>query len=85
MNDNPKLTVTLKGHADQNADENYNQWLSERRTTATLNYLVNKGIAKERIIVKSYGEANPTVNCSDCSEEQLQLNRRVEFVLNWND
>jgi outer membrane protein OmpA-like peptidoglycan-associated protein len=46
--------------------------------------LVSKGIKKDRLIIKNYGETKLLNQCSDgveCSEELHQVNRRTEFVL----
>jgi outer membrane protein OmpA-like peptidoglycan-associated protein len=60
--------------------------LSQRRANATAEYLVNKGINKNRLKLKWSGENNLTTNCpceptneSSCSEEQHQQNRRSNF------
>ena len=43
---------------------------------------LSKGIAKERISGKGFGESKPAVECGEnCSDEQRQTNRRSEFVI----
>jgi hypothetical protein len=61
-----------------NATGNDNVGLSERRNTSTENYLVGKGIPKDRITSQGFGEANPRVPTADGVRE-LQ-NRRVEIT-----
>jgi len=56
--------------------------LSKRRAKSVKQYLIKKGISKDRITAKGYGESNLVNNCVDltpCSEEEHQLNRRTEF------
>ena len=51
--------------------------LSQKRAEAVKNYLVKKGVDKERITVMFFGEDNP--KGSSNTAEGLALNRRVEF------
>ena len=83
MKEMPNLLVTLEGHADNTHHAKSNQTLSENRSKEAKKYLVKKGIDNTRISLIGYGETKPDVPCDDCSEEQLQKNRRVEFVLSW--
>lgn len=54
---NPQLSITLSGFADKRGDSTFNQALSEQRALTIKNYLLNKGIKKERVITNSYGES----------------------------
>jgi OOP family OmpA-OmpF porin len=75
VNDYPELTITVEGHTDSRGDENYNQSLSERRAQSTKDYLVNKGVAADRITVAGKGETDPVA--SNDTEEGRAQNRRV--------
>lgn len=78
MKENPKLNVSLYGHADATGTEAYNMGLSERRADAARDYLITNGIAPERITtVRWFGESEP-VAPNDTSEGRA-LNRRVEI------
>ncbi|WP_168732854.1 OmpA family protein, partial [Flavobacterium supellecticarium] len=45
-------------------------------------YIISKGIAKDRISGKGYGESEPKINCGDnCTEEEYAKNRRSEFLI----
>jgi outer membrane protein OmpA-like peptidoglycan-associated protein len=56
--------------------------LSNRRAKSTVQYIISKGIAKERISGQGYGESEPKVNCGDnCTDEQHAQNRRSEFLI----
>jgi opacity protein-like surface antigen len=75
----PEVKMDIKGHTDVRGTEGYNQALSERRSNAVVNYLVNTyGIDASRFNISSYGESeNMFRNAS--REQQHQLNRRVEI------
>jgi outer membrane protein OmpA-like peptidoglycan-associated protein len=80
----PKLIVECGSHTDSRGPDEYNNILSEKRAKATVDYIVSKGIAPNRITGKGYGETQLTNNCSNgvkCTEEAHQLNRRTEFVI----
>jgi peptidoglycan-associated lipoprotein len=84
LNDNPDITkMELSSHTDSIASADYNQALSQRRADATVNYLVKKGISRERLVAKGYGEAKPVARNtnSDGSDnpEGRARNRRTEF------
>jgi len=56
--------------------------LSNRRAKSTVQYIISKGIAKNRISGQGYGESQPKVACGDnCTEEQHAQNRRSEFLI----
>ncbi len=80
----PAMKIDIRSHTDSRAGDAYNKILSEKRAKATLNYLKNKGINKDRLSGKGYGETQLINNCgnnSNCTEEQHQLNRRSEFII----
>ncbi len=57
---NPAAYVMLVGYTDSIGSEEYNLGLSERRADSVADYLVNNhGIARDRIVLNWYGEANP--------------------------
>lgn len=60
LTDNPTMVIELGSHTDCRGSANYNKDLSQRRAQACVNYLVNeKGIPRERIVAKGYGESQP--------------------------
>ncbi|MFK7772814.1 MAG: OmpA family protein [Saprospiraceae bacterium] len=75
----PEYNVSIGGHTDSAGNEDYNQKLSERRATACLDYLAEKGISRSRMSSAGYGETQPISGNSTNSEREM--NRRVEFVL----
>ncbi|MCO5231230.1 MAG: OmpA family protein [Chitinophagales bacterium] len=77
----PEVKMNIKGYTDVRASEKYNIGLSERRTDAVINYLVNTyGIARDRFVGSYYGEADNMVK-NATKEQQHQLNRRVEITI----
>ena len=82
MNNNPAMEIMIKAHTDNRGEDKYNLKLSERRAQSTLEYVISKGINKERISAKGYGESEPKVACAEnCTEEQHAENRRSEFLI----
>ncbi len=82
MKSNDKLVILAKSHTDNRGSDAYNLSLSDRRAKATVQYVISKGIAKERISGKGMGEIEPKVDCKEaCTEEQHAQNRRSEFLI----
>ncbi|WP_405325812.1 OmpA family protein [Leeuwenhoekiella sp. LLG6367-2.1] len=81
----PELRIDVRSHTDSRGVDAYNLSLSERRNQSTINYIIEKGgIAKERLSGRGYGETELLNKCSNgvkCSEEDHQLNRRSEFIV----
>jgi len=78
MNDNPNIYIELSSHTDSRADDDYNMDLSIRRAKAAAVYIVIKGISRERVFFKGYGESKLLIKDAK-SEEEHQINRRTEF------
>ncbi len=78
LKDNPNIIVEIGAHTDTNGSEEYNIKLSQRRAQAVVDYLIQNGIEKERIIAFGYGESQPLVY-PELSDYDEQLNRRAEF------
>ncbi len=73
------LEMHIEGHADVRGPDDYNQWLSELRAKRVREVLVDLGIPEERLSAAGFGSTRPRVQGT--SEEALQKNRRVEFVI----
>ncbi|MEQ1592552.1 MAG: OmpA family protein [Thiobacillaceae bacterium] len=71
------VKVEVAGHTDSIANDNYNLELSDRRAKTVRDYLINKGIAPERLISRGYGESQPIGD--NATEEGRLMNRRVEL------
>jgi len=59
LNDNPNVTIELMSHTDSRDTEEYNIDLSQKRAQAVVDYLIGKGIARDRLTAKGYGESSP--------------------------
>ena len=80
----PEMVIEIGSHTDNRGNSKFNLELSQKRADATRAYILEQGIAKNRILAKGYGESVPIVKCipeNSCNEEQLELNRRSEFVI----
>jgi outer membrane protein OmpA-like peptidoglycan-associated protein/tetratricopeptide (TPR) repeat protein len=86
MNKYPEMVLEVASHTDARASKPYNVILSKNRTNSVVNYLVEHGINRDRIVAKWFGEIYPVNGCVDgvpCTEEEHQQNRRTEFrILN---
>ncbi len=88
MNEYPTMVIELGSHTDCRASQSYNLSLSDKRAKSSAAYIISKGINKQRIYGKGYGESKLVNSCacegtvkSDCSEESHQANRRTEFIV----
>lgn len=88
MNENPTMTIELGSHSDCRGSAPSNLILSDKRAKSSAAYIVSKGIAKERIKGKGYGESKPINQCEcegkkvvPCTEAEYQANRRTEFII----
>jgi outer membrane protein OmpA-like peptidoglycan-associated protein len=82
MKERPELVVELSSHTDCRGTDSYNEVLSQNRAQSCVNYIIKKGISKDRIVAKGYGEKQLTNKCSDgvnCTEDEHQANRRTEL------
>ncbi len=59
MQDNGSLVIELGSHTDYRGSATYNRKLAQRRAQSAVNYLISKGVAKERMVAKGYGEDAP--------------------------
>ena len=79
----PSMEVELIAHTDCRGDEAYNLGLSLRRAESAKEFLVQSGVAANRIKAIGFGESYPRNDCNcdrgnNCSEEEHQYNRRTE-------
>ena len=59
LNDNPHVTIELSAHTDYKGSDIYNERLSQRRAESVVRYLIEHGIASDRLTPKGYGEGMP--------------------------
>jgi outer membrane protein OmpA-like peptidoglycan-associated protein len=75
----PSYKLLLAGHTDSDGSEEHNLILSKNRSESTKQYLVDKGVAAERIRTEYYGESSPIA--TNDTPEGKQRNRRVEMTI----
>ncbi|HMR16983.1 MAG TPA: OmpA family protein, partial [Mariniflexile sp.] len=82
LNENPDMKLAINAHTDNVGKDAYNLNLSNKRAASAVKYLISHGINKNRLISKGFGETKPLIDCGgNCTEADLQTNRRVEFVI----
>ena len=69
--------IIAVGHTDSIGSDSYNQRLSVRRSDAVKNYLVSKGIERNRVYTEGKGEKQPVAD--NKTSEGRAKNRRVEI------
>lgn len=75
------LRVEISSHTDSRGTFEYNDLLSQRRAESVVAYLVDHGIARNRVLAKGFGKRQLLNRCKDgvpCSESEHQINRRTE-------
>jgi OOP family OmpA-OmpF porin len=72
------VKVEVAGHTDSVSSDAYNLDLSQRRAETVRAYLIDKGVAADRLSAKGYGESQPVAD--NKTEEGRFKNRRVELI-----
>ena len=78
------IVVVLGSHTDSRGSDAYNLELSQRRAQSAVDYIISRGINRERITAQGYGETVPVNRCTNgvkCSDAEYQQNRRTEFTV----
>lgn len=73
----PDNEIVVEGHTDSVGSEDYNQRLSERRAANVADFLIERGVDANDVVVFGFGELRPKQ--SNETAEGRQLNRRVEI------
>ncbi len=79
LDENPKMRIRIQGHTDSEGDDAKNKTLSENRAKSVRTYLIEKGIAAERLESAGFGETQP-VDTNDTPAGRAN-NRRTEFLI----
>jgi peptidoglycan-associated lipoprotein len=79
LGENPEYTALIEGHADEQGTREYNLALGARRASAVQSFLIDRGVAPNRLKTISYGKERPLAICSD--ETCYAQNRRAVTVL----
>jgi peptidoglycan-associated lipoprotein len=77
------MRITIEGHCDERGTAEYNLGLGERRANAVKAYLVELGVAGDRVVVVSKGKESPF--CTESNESCWQQNRRGHFIITANE
>ncbi len=78
LKQNAAVKAEVRGFTDSQGDEQKNIQLSQQRAQVVVDYLVQQGIASDRLTAKGLGEATPVA--TNDTEEGRAKNRRVEFI-----
>lgn len=83
LNEHPKMTISVQGHASADGQLAHNVKLSAERAEAVVSYLAAHGVDRSRLRGESFGVDHPAVAaaCTDRSSEACQRSRRVEFTV----
>ena len=73
LDDNPNVTIELSAHTDRMGSEEYNINLSQRRAQSVVDYLINRGIEKDRLTAAGYGKSEP-------KEATKNMAKQYEFL-----
>lgn len=84
LNGDPSNYIIINSYADEQGTFQYNKLLSHKRAKAVVNYLIAKGVDKNRIIGRGYGESQPVVKRAATPTEH-QKNRRTTFEVKTRD
>ena len=79
LEEHPQVEVRIEGHTDSVGTPSHNQRLSERRAETVLDELVERGVDRDRLAAKGFGESDPLVVPRTFAD--LEKNRRVEFIV----
>ena len=80
----PDMILQIRSYADSRASKEYNKKLSLRRANVTKQWLVNRGVNSNRLLIQAIGEENKDNICkgdANCSEAEYQLNRKSTFKI----
>jgi len=77
LRENPNAKVVIEGNCDERGTNEYNMALGQRRADAAAKYLMDLGIAKDRVSTVSFGEEKPI--CTESNEACWSKNRRDDF------
>jgi outer membrane protein OmpA-like peptidoglycan-associated protein len=79
LQSNPKVTLTVIGHADSQGSPEQNLLLAQKRAEVAADRITRNGIEPARVTAESHGESDPIA--SNDTVEGRALNRRVEFAV----
>ncbi len=75
LKDNPNLVIELRSHTDSRSNLKYNDELSQKRAQTVVDFLIGKGINRDRLLAKGYGERVPRIILEDINIANLKLKK----------
>lgn len=79
LRENPSIKIELASHTDSDGGLEYNDKLSNTRSSSVVDYLIGKGIPSTRLVARGYGETKPIA--ANDNKDGKQKNRRTEFKI----
>lgn len=79
-----EMKIELSSHTDSRGGKLFNERLSQRRADSAKQWLVNHGVASDRVHPVGYGESQILNQCTNgvkCTDEEHRFNRRTEFKI----
>jgi outer membrane protein OmpA-like peptidoglycan-associated protein len=73
------LLIRIEGHTDSRASDEHNLDLSDRRANSVMTYMIERGVAPDRLIARGFGESQPIADNE--TAEGRAANRRVVFAI----
>jgi outer membrane protein OmpA-like peptidoglycan-associated protein len=80
LKENGGIKTELGSHTDSRGTDEYNLWLSNKRSQSAVDYIIGKGIPTNNIIAKGYGESQPFI-ATPANEAEHRMNRRTTFTI----
>jgi outer membrane protein OmpA-like peptidoglycan-associated protein len=80
LKENPTITMEIGGHTDDLGSEQINKQMSLRRAQSVVNYLIQRGIPRRRVVAAGYGETEP-ITSNESALNGRDVNRRVEVKI----
>ncbi|WP_430410635.1 OmpA family protein [Kordia sp.] len=77
----PNMVIKVETHTDIRGPASYNQKLSDRRAKSTVQYIISRGIDASRLSSEGKGESSPLIDCTKCTDDEHQQNRRSDFII----
>lgn len=93
LTDNPTIIIELSAHTDSRGSDKHNLDLSQARAQTCVDWLISKGIPKERLVAKGYGEKKLKITDAQIAKAKTKqekealhaINRRTVFkILSWD-
>lgn len=83
LQNNSETNIVISGHTDNTGTDAINEPLSEKRAESVANFLVSKGVSRNRMTTVGNGSKQPVAE--NTSESGKSKNRRVEIVIVANE